>query len=388
MIILQVHNEYQLRGGEDRIFEEECELLRAHGQQVEVFKVSNDSIHGFHKALAAINVAYSRKYKQRLAEVLCQIKPDIVHVHNFFPLLTPSIYDACIECDVPVVQTLHNYRTVCPGALLLRDGRVCEDCLSASAYRAVRHRCYHDSYLGTLAVSRMVEIHRRNRTWQDKVDRFIALTRFSAAKFAEGGLPPARIVVKPNFTSVISIAVSVENRNGAIFVGRLSTEKGLRVLIDAWQQIEAPLIIVGDGPLLKDILGRTHNTHVRFLGSQDVNGVFKHMFEANFLVVPSICYETFGFVIIEAFACGIPVLVSRLGGLAEIIEDGFTGLLFEPGNPEDLRRKADWLVKHPDECRRMGLNARRVYEERYTPETNYKMLMQIYTEVLAVRGKL
>jgi glycosyltransferase involved in cell wall biosynthesis len=382
--ILQVHNIYKLTGGEDSVLDAEKILLQKYGHNVSTFKVTNDNIKGFiNKIKAGLSVSYSPKSKEELSLVLRDFKPDLVHVHNFFPLLTPSIYDACVEKNIPVIQTLHNYRTMCPGALLMRDGKICELCVKGSAYKSVLHGCYRDSIIGTFAVARMVENHRAKGTWNTKVNRFIALTEFARNKFIEAGFPKEKIRVKSNFSSDSSSNTNDTNlkKNGALFVGRLSQEKGLGTLIETWSDLDIPLKVAGTGPLESEL---THlkNSAVTALGMLDQNSVRKEMSRAAFLVMPSEWYEGFPMVLVEAFSQGLPVVASRLGGMAEIVEDGITGLHFETGNEKDLAVKVQWLHDHPEESRQMGLNARKVFEQKYTADKNYEILMDIYQDAI------
>lgn len=389
MRILFVHNFYQEQGGEDRVFKNELALLRKYKHEAAVFSVSNNSIKGnLGKIRAAWHSPYCKEARQKLYGKIGDFRPDLVHVHNFFPLLTPSVYDACRRAGIPVVQTLHNYRTICPGALLMRDGNICEKCVRGSAYKSVRHCCYRGSRLGTVAVARMVESHRKRHTWHQKVDRFIALTEFARKKFIEGGLPANKIVLKPNFcrdSNLYSDSVAKKpnaSMGQALFVGRLSHEKGIYTLLKAWWGLNITLRVVGKGTLY-DWIKENSSKHVKLLGHLTSNKVGEEMDNALFLIMPSECYESFGMVLIEAFSHGLPVVASRLGSMEEIVEDGTTGLLFEAGNVEDLAEKAIWMVEHPNECRRMGENARRIYKEQYVPEKNYKMLMKIYQDVLS-----
>ena len=384
MKILFVHNYYQQAGGEDNVLVLEKTLLQKYGHDVLTFKITNDKIKGFkNKIIAAWSVTYSEKSKNELAKAVQRFKPDIVHVHNFFPLLTPSIYDACSEANVPVVQTLHNYRTICPGALLMRKGRVCEKCIKGSAYKSVLHRCYKGSIIGTFAVAHMVQKHRALGTWQTKVNKFIALTEFARGKFIEAGFPEEKISVKPNFTvgSEANIKENNNERGGGLFVGRISQEKGLITLVKAWRDLNVPIRIAGTGPLENMLTVLNHNS-VTVLGMVDQNSVHVEMNRAAFLVMPSEWYEGFPMVLVEAFSQGLPVVASRLGGMAEIVENGVTGLHFEAGNSKDLAEKVQWMHDHPDECRQMGNNARKVYLEKYTPEKNYEMLMDIYQQAI------
>ena len=388
MRILQVHNFYQQGGGEDVVVSNEQSLLRDHGHETRLFSVSNDDIVGFApKLVAAWQSPYSPGAKIRLAQEIASFTPDIVHVHNFFPLLTPAVYDACRDAGVPVVQTLHNYRTICAAALLMRDGKPCEDCIKGTPYQAVRHGCYRGSRLGSLAVARMIDTHRHRGTWATKVDRLVALTEFAKEKFVEAGFPPEKIAVKSNFVKWAEPETPVDaNRHGALFVGRLSQEKGIETLLRAWKSLDVPLHLVGDGPLLELVKGEASET-ITVLGKRDPKQVMKEMADAAFLIMPSECYEGFPLVLVEAFAQGLPVIASRLGAMAEIVEDGVTGLHFAPGDAEDLADKVRWAAEHIDEMREMGANARRVYEEKYTPEINYRQLMAIYQAAIEENKK-
>jgi len=386
--ILFVHNVYQHAGGEDSVLDAEISLFRKNGHQVELFHVKNDSILGlFDKVKVVINLNYKKASKIKLKNKLIEFNPHVVHVHNFFPLLTPSIYDACLEVGVPVVQTLHNYRTMCPGALLMRDGKICELCLKGNAYQSVLHGCYRNSIVGTFAVARMVESHRRRGTWKTKVNRFIALTEFARNKFIDAGFPEEKIKVKPNFSGDSCANTNYINlkRNGALFVGRLSQEKGLGTLIEAWSDLDIPLKVAGTGPLENE-LNNSKSNAVIALGMLEQDFVQKEMRKSAFLVMPSEWYEGFPMVLVEAFSQGLPVVASRLGGMAEIVEDGVTGLHFEAGNAKDLAEKVQWMHDHPEECKEMGLNARKVFEEKYTAEKNYELLMNIYQEAIEDAG--
>ncbi|MCZ6774706.1 MAG: glycosyltransferase family 4 protein, partial [Proteobacteria bacterium] len=285
------------------------------------------------------------------------------------------------DARVPVVQTLHNYRLICPQALLLRNGRPCEKCVTGSAYHAVLYGCYRGSRLVSLVPARMVSINRRRGTWRSKVTRYIALTRFAKEKFIKGGLPADRIAVKPNFIAdpAAKREAGAVRREGALFVGRLSPEKGIGTLLQAWRDLAVPLRILGDGPLA-DRVEQCDNPAVKSLGWKSSSDVVAEMHCAAFLVLPSEWYEGFGMVIVEAFATALPIVASRLGAMAEVIDDSVTGLHFEPGNPADLAAKVRWAVDNPSDMRRMGENARRVYEDRYTPEVNYRQLMAIYDQ--------
>src|ERR1700733_6013916 len=200
MRILQIHNYYQQRGGEDVVVESEKALLEQAGHTVVQFTVHNEAITGIRQKLQTFwDVVYNTRVRRDLADLLASQRPHVVHVHNTFPLLSPSIYDACADARVPVVQTLHNYRIFCAAATLFREEHPCELCLDGRAHRAVLHRCYRNSVLGSLAVANLIVYHRYYRTWMTKIMRFIVMTEFARGKFVQAGLPPDRIVVKPNF---------------------------------------------------------------------------------------------------------------------------------------------------------------------------------------------
>lgn len=380
--ILLVHNHYQQAGGEDTVVANEQALLTAHGHETRLWSVSNAEIRGLGKTLkTALQSTYSRGSRQRMREIVADFNPDLVHVHNFFPLLSPSIYDACADWRVPVVQSLHNYRIVCPGGLLMRDGRPCEDCIDGTPYQAALHGCYRGSRLGSLAVARMVHVHQCNRTWHSKVERFIALSEFARRKFVAAGLPAERIAVKPNFSEDRRVPRPA-TRAGALYVGRLSPEKGIATLLRAWSTLEVPLRVIGDGPLAAAVTAASGG-RIASLGLQSGLRVAEEMACAAFMVLPSQCYENFPLTIAEAFCQGLPVIASRIGALEELVEDGVTGLHFTPGDATDLREKVRWAREHPDVLVHMGRQARARYLARYSPEVNFSIMTEIYDSILS-----
>lgn len=383
--LLFCHNTYQHKGGEDQVCDKEMALLKQQGHSLYYHQRSNDHIHSFkNKLTTSLQLNYSAVERDALQEQLKNQVPDVVQVHNFFPVLTPAIYDACQAENIPVIQTLHNYRTICPSALLMRDGQLCESCVMGSPYHAVLHKCYRDSVAGSFFVARMVDYHRKHKTWQTKVNRFIALTEFAKSKFVEAGFPEDKIRVKPNFIEdpFKGMEILPDKQETALFVGRFSQEKGIDVLLNAWDSIDYPLALAGDGPLFEKCVTDFESVEIDFLGSQSSEQVHGLMSQARFLVMPSIWYEGFPMVLVEAFAHGVPVICSRLGGMAEIVTDSITGLHFEAGNVADLNDKIQWMIEHPSECAEMGRNARTEYLSKYTPEINYQQLMAIYQEAI------
>jgi glycosyltransferase involved in cell wall biosynthesis len=351
-----------------------------------LFQVSNNDFRGHASALrTAVALPYSRRARSLAARVLADAKPDVVHVHNFFPLLTPSILDACADARLPVVHTLHNYRLLCANGKLLREDAPCELCIEGTPYNAARYACYRDSRLASAAVARMLEAHRRRRTWQVKVDRYIALSPLGKSLFVRGGLPSDKIVVKPHFVpEPAGVAASPEASDYALFLGELTRHKGISVLLDAWRSVPLDLHVAGDGPLAEVVrAAASTNPRVHHLGYVDRRGVETELAGAAFLVFPSLLYEGFGLALIEAFAQATPVLASRLGTAVEIVQDGVTGLHFNPGDATDLAAKARWLATHRRERETMGERARDEFDRKYTAGRNLELLLGIYAEAQA-----
>lgn len=389
MKILSIHNLYQIRGGEDECQEAEAQLLRRHGHVVYTCLENNERLVELTALQTAAKTVWSHEAYQRVRDQLKQSSVDVVHIHNFLPLLSPAVYYAAKAEGVPVVQTLHNYRLLCPNALFFRYGQVCTDCVGkAFPWPGVYHSCYRESRPASAVTATMLAFHRILRTWRNTVDAYITLTEFARQQFIDGGLPAQKIVVKPNF--VDPAPAPGDGKGGfALYVGRLSVEKGLDTLLDAWEILgEAiPLKIVGDGPLVdlvKDAANRS--PQVSWLGRRPMAEVYDLMGQASFLVFPSKWYETFGRVAIEAFAKGTPVVASNIGAISELVTSGSTGIHFRPGDAQDLAEKIIYLLAHPQILATMRQHARSEFEQRYTPEHNYKQLMKIYNQVLPKRN--
>ncbi len=386
MNILIVHNQYLQPGGEDIVFQSETSLLKKKNNIVNTFIKKNQPITKSNFLKIAINVLWSKQNQKLLKKTINQTKPDIVHFHNTFFQISPAAYYACKDAGIPVVQTLHNYRLICPGALLIRNGKICTRCVKKNIpWPGVLHGCWRRSRAGTAIVATMLVVHRLLKTWTEKVDVYIALTEFARKKFIEGGLPAEKIVVKPNF--VYPDPGEGEHKDRYfLFVGRLSSEKGIMTLLDAWKFLkDIPLKIVGDGPLKEEIqtfIEQKKLKYIEVLGPRLRKEVFELMKKARALIFPSEWYEGFPMTLAEAFATGLPVIASRLGAMAELVDEGRTGLLFEPGSSEDLAVKVEWVWMHPKEMAEMGHEARREYEVKYTAERNYEMLMEIYHKVI------
>ena len=381
MRILFVHNFYQQAGGEDQVFLAEKDLMKEHGHEVHSYTVNNDNIHSiWTKINTAINLSYSSNSRNKFSIELKKIKPDIVHCHNFFPLLTPSIFDACQEDRIPVVLTLHNYRLICPSVYLSKNNKPWELSIQKNPYWTVPYKVYQNSFIGTAIIARMINLHKKRKTWRKKVDRIITLTEFAKNKFIESGFSPDNMVVKPNF---IRDPFKDMNKRGkfALFIGRLSPEKGIKFLLNSWQEINFPLKIVGDGPLMEDLNLKKNN--IEFLGKITNESVKDLLQQTQFLVFPSQWYEGFPMVLVEAMACGTPALVTNIGSMQEIISDEINGLHFELGNQEQFIEKVNRLINDKTFCESLGENGRKTYIENYTPEVNYHQLSSIYQDAIS-----
>lgn len=376
--VLVVHNRYQLAGGEDAVVEAEIGLLRDNGHEVETYLRDNHELRDIGALDAFTQALWSRRTWREVSQLVDGFRPDVIHAHNTFALVSASLYWAAARAAVPVVQTLHNFRLLCVQAMFLREGRVCEDCLGRVPWPGVVRKCYRNSGLQSAALATMLGMHRTLGTYRQKVARYIALTDFCRAKFIEGGLPASRIAVKPNFVGVARAAET--SRRGGLFVGRLAPEKGVDVLIEALRALpNVTLDVIGDGPELPKV---TAHPQLDALGWLAPDGVQERMRRAAYLVMPSIWYENFPRTLVEAYANGLPVIASRLGAMEELVDHGRSGLLFEPGDASDLARHLAWAEAFPTKMRAMGERAREIYEKRFTPEKNYAQLMAIYRDVL------
>lgn len=368
----------------------EAELLRSKGHYVAEFVKSNGEIGSLGplgSAQLAMRTIWSRESTRDMRKVIASERPDVVHCHNTFPLISPAAYYVCREFGVPVVQTLHNYRLVCPAATLFRNSAICEECVDHSLRRSIRYACYRGSRVATATTAAMLSIHRTVNTWRDCVDLFIVPAEFCRDKLLRSGIPRRKIVVKPHFLSV-DPGSRTEAGEGAVFVGRLSPEKGVATLVAAWKRLSSTAIlrIFGAGPLQIELeRAAAGYENIRFEGWTTRERVLDAIKSARFLVFPSEWYEMFGLVAIEAFACGVPVIASRIGVMAGLVEHSRTGLHFAAGDAGDLASIVRWALEHPREVERLGRNARLEYESKYTAEENYRQLLEIYGRVIAAK---
>ena len=381
MKILMLHNRYLGPGGEDLSSAAEVALLRGHGHEVELLEEDNRRIDHLGRARTALRTVWSGESYRRIDQKLRGGSFEVMHVQNFFPLWSPSVYYAASKNSVPVVQTLHNYRLMCVNSLFFRDQHVCEDCLGRLLpWHGVMHACYRHSRTASAVVAAMVGAHKVARTWRRRVSTYIAVSEFTRQKFIAGGFPAEQIVVKPNF---IHPAPTLGRGGGnyALYVGRLSPEKGIATMLQAWKSAQAPvpLKIVGHGPLealAKEAAAAC--SHIQFLGSRSFPEVLELMANADFLVFPSEWYETMGRTIMEAFAVGTPVLAARIGPPASMVVPGQTGFHFQPGNVAELRERVEWCTRNLSHVGSLRDNARRAFEANYTGKANVEMLLNIY----------
>jgi glycosyltransferase involved in cell wall biosynthesis len=385
--ILLVHNFYQEPGGEDEVFRAESDLLESRGHHVVRYTAHNDQLRQMGALKSAQATLWNGAVYRELRRLIREVRPSVMHVHNTFPLVSPAAYYAAHAEKVPVVQTLHNYRLMCPSARFFRSGRVCEDCVHVPLpLPGVVHACYRGSRLASGVVAGMLSLHRVMGTWRREIDTYVALTENARQIFIRAGLPADRIVVKPNFVAH-DPGLGAHKGNYALFVGRLVEEKGIRTLIQGWERLanDTPIKLVGDGPLRDEVAAAAGRiAGFDWLGRVPSHEVIRLMQEARVLVFPSIWYEGgLPMVIVEAYATGLPTIASDLGNMAHIVHHGRTGLHFKPGDPQALVAAVRSFWSDANKGSWMSEQARREYEDNYTPEQNYGILMRIYARARA-----
>src|SRR5713226_5920863 len=374
MRVLLVHGAYQQFGGEDEVV-----LYSRHNDETKTFNT-------FQKAAFFPQTVYSWKSSGEIADVVHSFRPDVAFVHNVYPLLSPSIYHKLHALGVPAVQVLHNFRPFCPNGLYYTQGQICEACKGGNYLNAVRKRCYKDSYtlsglyaltLGSNRLAGMI----------DKVAGFICLTEFFKIKMQEAGVPDSKLFVRPNFVYAPPLSGASDAGKYAIYMGRLSPEKGCWTLIHAFEQLpQIPLKILGTGPLeheLKNYVSQKGIGNIQFLGFKSGEEKWQVLRNSLCLVVPSEWYENFPVTVLEAFMAAKPVIAARMGGLPYIVEDGQSGLLFDSGKVDQLAKQIQRLADDTSGAVRMGARARDLSETKYGPEQGYSNLMNIFSQVQA-----
>ncbi len=385
--VLVIHNRYLQPGGEDAVVAAEIDLLRRKGHRVLQYARHNREIGGFsllQKAGLAFTTTWNHESYSEVRRLIRQERPGIAHCHNLLPLLSPAVYYACAAEGLPVVQTVHNFRLLCPGGDLFRNGAICDACLNG-LHTALVRACYRDSRLQTTAIVTMLHAHRALGTWHTKVNSYIAPSQFCRSILLRSGLSADRVAVKPHFAPQIP---SIKPGFGeyAIFLGRLSAEKGILELLDVWRGLpQIPLLVVGSGPLHGQAQALVHDSgtsHITFTGQLSHDDALQQLRNARFLIAPNVCYETFGLAVLEAAACGVPAIVPRMGALPELISDRRTGVLYDAGDIDQLADVVHSAWTHPLDTKEMGRAARHACLEHYSPESNYKKLMNIYQAAL------
>jgi len=390
--VLMVHNYYRSKSpsGENIVFKYEIELLKRHGHKVIIYERNNDEILNsgvLRRSLSTFDMVWSLKTYKELKYLIQKERPDIAHFHNIWYLISPSGYYACKELQVPVVQTIHNFRMLCANGLLFRNGKICEKCVGKYPWRGVIYRCYNQSRLYSSPIVFAEMAHKLMTTWDKYVDCYIALTKFARNILIRHGFQNDKIVIKPNFVFRPFESLN-NNKNFVLFFGRLSQEKGIDVLIKAFEYLnkinrDVPLRIIGDGPLKREIIYRIKKIgNIELLSQRSHAEILEQIKDALFVIIPSICYEMFPMTVIESYSMGKPVIASRIGSLSELVEDNITGLLFDPNDFISLASKIFFLYDNKELCYKMGSNAKIKYEKEYTPDVNITKLYDIYEKTL------
>ena len=368
MKILQIHNSYIYYGGEDSVVNEEAKILKKNGHEVTLLLRDNkkELLTLKDKFKTLLNLSYSKDSLKILDQKLLEIgKPDIVHVHNTFPLWSYSIFELLNEKNIPVIMTLHNYRLIW-------------DTLGVWDNNYLNYGCYKNSKIKTLFISRLLN---RKKNLLNKIDKFITLTEFTKQKFIEANVPVDKLIIKPNFLSKKIIEIqNIDTKQNAIFASRISKEKGILTLLKAWKNIPIKIKIFGDGPLFKKLKKNNHN--VEFYGNCSTDRISEEIKNSKFLIFPSEWYEPMGMTILEAFRAGTLVLASNIGSIPSIIKDGYNGILFNPGDAIDIQNKIKWILNNSKKCNEIVANAFNDFNQKYSDEINYKSLIKIYEDTI------
>ncbi|RVU15006.1 glycosyltransferase [Streptomyces antnestii] len=398
MHVLVVHNRYASAqpSGENKVVDQEVELLRAAGHRVEVFERRSDDIATrslLAKAAVPLLVPWNPAVRSELAARLRTSRPDVVHIHNVFPLLSPAVLAACADAGVPAVATLHNYGQVCPPGTLQRGGRPCTECVGPAApLPAVRHGCYRNSRLATVPLAVSLSVNRRR--WWSGVDRFFCISAAQRDLLVRAGMPAERLAVKHNFVPEPGARREGHGEH-LLYLGRLAEAKGVRLLMAAWDEIAAgggvgvPLVIAGAGPLEREVTAwAAGRDDVRYVGLYDAAQCRQAIARSVAVVAPSTWLEAFGLVVVEAMAAGVPTVAAGHGAFVELVEDGVTGLLHKPGESASLASCIRRIAAGPALGQEMGRAARRRYERGFSPAVGLERLVEEYRTAIAGRSAL
>ena len=397
MDVLVVHNRYASAqpSGENKVVDQEVALLRSAGHRVEVFERRSDDIAARSlpsKAALPLLVPWNPAVRRELATRLRAGRPDVVHIHNVFPLLSPAVLAACADAGVPAVATLHNYTQICPPGTLQRDGRPCTECVGATPLPAVRHGCYRGSRLATVPLA--VSLSANRRRWWTGVERFLCISAAQRDVLVRAGMPAERLAVKHNFVPEPGVRRTGSGEH-LLYLGRLAEAKGVRLLMAAWDELAAaggvgvPLVIAGTGPLKDEVTAwAAGRNDVRYAGLYDTDRCRRAIARAVAVVAPSTWLEAFGLVAVEAMAAGVPVVAAGHGAFTELVEDGGTGLLHRPGDAASLASRIRRITAEEDRNREMGRAARRRYERGFSPAVGLERLLEEYRTAIAGRSAL
>lgn len=397
MKVLVLHNLHRKgsSSGDDQVFKDESRLLEEHGHTVIRYTVSNDSFDNagiIGKVKACLGMLWSFKYYKEIEKIIRSERPDVVHVHTFFPLLSPSVLYAAKRNGCKVVATLHDTRFICPCCTSLRGTTICNKCGDGHYLRMFKYGCFKGSRIQSLIVAFIFKYHRIRRSFYNQIDKYICLNNNQIKLLEEIGFDKKKIVKKYNFVSDALQDIRSENNNDlperyVVFYGRIGEEKGIRVLMKAWEEIDIPLVVMGSGPLEEEFKAWADTKeNVHFLGYTGHQECLKIVKNSEFVVFPSIWYEGCSMVQIETMSLGKVLVATNLGFSVEAIEEGYNGTKFELGNVEDFIRKIQHLWNMPESLIEMGKNARKDFEQKYLPEDNYVQLMNIYKSLLKVEA--
>ena len=391
MKALLIHDFYRHYGGEDAAAMADKALLESNNQDVLLYARDNCEIRDFsllEKLKLPIQTVYSWRTRMELRQLVKHRRPDVAYVHNFFPLISPSVYHVLHSLGVPIIQVIHDYRFFCPNGWFFTQGQICERCKAGNYINAVRFRCYRDSYLSSAIAASSIGMNRLAGILE-KIDAFVCLTNFLKQKLLEAGIQQERIFVKPNFIDASQITPAYGQGEYALFLGRLSREKGIWTLVRAFQRLKGiSLKIAGTGPMeaeLRRFLKENAVENVEMVGFKSGKEKWQLLAKSTFLVLPSEWYETFGLVILEAYAAGKPVVASRMGSLPCLVKDGKSGLLFTAGDIHDLAEKIRRLSTSPGEREAMGRFGRALVGTEYGPQQNYELLMELFAKIARSR---
>lgn len=383
--ILIVHNYYQIPGGEDTVVANEKKLLEEHDHDVLFYSRNNSELKHFsklQKLILPITTMFNPKTYREVKRIIRENNVDIVHVHNTLNLVSPSVYYAAFSCKIPVVQTIHNFRLLCPGATFYRDGHICEECVSKGLSCAVRHRCYRGSRLQTFVCVMSTWLHRRLGTYRKL--NYIFLTEFNRNKLLllnklnkKQLIDPERVFVKPNFT----YPAATEKKNGEhyLFIGRIEEIKGADRIAEAFSQMpDKRILFAGTGTLLEDLKEKYRDcSNVIFLGFMDRKSLDMLLSKAKAVIVDSQWYETFGMIVIEAYAAGVPVIVGDIGNVGDLVISNETGVKFRYNSTKELIDAVGIFEKADREWQD---SCKYTFEKRYSPEHNIDILNSVYEE--------